>query len=601
MEYTSYKSLRTMILKAVDQKPDISIDELRKFQSYETQLENVNLENSQERPVSSEVNELKKYHSQPEHTHSLPLSSNPSNTRKCYRCNGPRAHECLKNSIKGSFSKGKANINVVESYAQTMVPQYTENFEEELGQGTETLQIAQQGKEDEAQILQIAQQGKEDEPQILQIAQQGKEDEAQILQIAQQGKEDEPQILQIAQQGKEDETQILQIAQQGKEDETQILQIAQQGKENEPQVLQIAQQGKEDEPQVLQIAQQGKEEDTNILQIAKQGKEEDTNILQIAKQGKEEDTNILQIAKQGKEEDTKILQIARQGKEEATKILQIEKQGKEDDTQIKCMFNSSKGRCYTDPLRFNTEEGRCYTDPSQFNSIRRRCFTDLLDDKVQLSLSIGHDLQIMQSQIPQRIKELPKNSPFKNPDPCPCSENSVKDTSVGHNSVNGFLKIMKEHFEPIQGASPHFFTKGETVAIQLVTGKQVTGKLIQFMLQSHTVHSMAKIQDQVHTRHLIQVRKHVHEDYEEMIDGLDTPPQTSPPSSEHSRPLSTSSSSRTRTKCQEASGLRTSTLQPPIQALILLYKGRCRVPRRKQRLLYWHSVSLEDSRTSEEK
>ncbi|CAD5224754.1 unnamed protein product [Bursaphelenchus xylophilus] len=233
------------------------------------------------------------------------------------------------------------------------------------------------------------------------------------------------------------------------------------------------------------------------------------------------------------------------------------------------MFNSSKGRCYTDPLRFNPEEGRCYTDPSQFNSIRRRCYTDLLDDKVQLSLSIGHDLQIMQSQIPPRIKELPKNSPFKDPDPCPCSENPVTDTSVGHNSS---LKIMKEHFKPIQGARPHSFTKGEMVAIQLVTGKQVTGKLIQFMLQSRTVHSMAKIQDRVHTRHLIQVRKRVHEDYEEMIDGLDTPPQTSPPISEQSRPLSNCSSSTTRTKCQEASGLQTPTLQPPFQALILLYR-----------------------------
>uniref|UniRef100_A0A1I7SI81 Uncharacterized protein n=1 Tax=Bursaphelenchus xylophilus TaxID=6326 RepID=A0A1I7SI81_BURXY len=202
-------------------------------------MEDVNLGNSHEPTVSSEVNELKKYHSQPEHTHSLPLSSNSSNTRKCYRCNGPRAHECLKNSIEGSFNKGKANINVVEYYAQTMVSQYTENFKEEMGQGTHSIQM------------------------------------------------------------------------------------------------------------------------------------------------------------------------------------------REDDTQIptfKCTFNSSKGRCYTDPLRFNSKEGRCYTGPSQFNSIRR-CYTDLLDDKVQLSLSIGHDLQIMQSQIPQRIKELPKNSPFKDPDPCPCSEN----------------------------------------------------------------------------------------------------------------------------------------------------------------------------------
>ncbi|CAD5235398.1 unnamed protein product [Bursaphelenchus xylophilus] len=342
-------------------------------------MEDVNLGNSHEPTVSSEVNELKKYHSQPEHTHSLPLSSNSSNTRKCYRCNGPRAHECLKNSIEGSFNKGKANINVVEYYAQTMVSQYTENFKEEMGQGTHSIQM------------------------------------------------------------------------------------------------------------------------------------------------------------------------------------------REDDTQIptfKCTFNSSKGRCYTDPLRFNSKEGRCYTGPSQFNSIRR-CYTDLLDDKVQLSLSIGHDLQIMQSQIPQRIKELPKNSPFKDPDPCPCSENSVTDTSVGHNSFNGSLKVRKEHSKPIHGARPHSFTKGEMVAIQLVTGKQVTGKLIQ-------------------------LRKRVHEDYEydEMVEEVNsTPPASSssnlfayfPVPNRSNGPEDRNPLARRvepKPKCQEATGLQ-STLHLPIQALILLHKGRC--------------------------
>ncbi|CAD5224756.1 unnamed protein product [Bursaphelenchus xylophilus] len=307
----SYKSLRSMILKAVDQKPDIAIDELRKvLKSFETRMDDVNLRNSLDPRASEGHNDdaCRKKKSSHLRFNNITINNVVSEDTGDYvtlQVNsistkfridsgadmtviGPETWKHLNRptltpfkipcqsvdgsslSIKGSFTatlettllsgkaskelgiitlynKGKANINVVEPYAQTMVPQYTENFEEELGQTTNTLQIAQQVKEDEPQILQIAQQGKEDEPQILQIAQQGKEDEPQILQIAQQGKEDEPQILQIARQGKEEDTKILQIAKQGKEDETQILQIAKQGKEDETQILQIAKQGKEDD------------------------------------------------------------------------------------------------------------------------------------------------------------------------------------------------------------------------------------------------------------------------------------------------------------------------------------------------------------------
>ncbi|CAD5225048.1 unnamed protein product [Bursaphelenchus xylophilus] len=110
----SYKSIRSMILKAVDQKPDITIDELRKvLKSFETRMEDVNLGNSHDPSTSYEVNELQKYHRRPKYTpRGKTVHRNKNQTAKsagdytCYKCNGPHlATSCQKTNLCCAFCK----------------------------------------------------------------------------------------------------------------------------------------------------------------------------------------------------------------------------------------------------------------------------------------------------------------------------------------------------------------------------------------------------------------------------------------------------------------------------------------------------------------
>ncbi|CAD5208869.1 unnamed protein product [Bursaphelenchus xylophilus] len=98
------------------------------------------------------------------------------------------------------------------------------------------------------------------------------------------------------------------------------------------------------------------------------------------------------------------------------------------------------------------------------------------------------------------------------------------DKSDDITQLNRSQKIMKKKFDSHHGARPRFFTKGEMVTIQLVTGKRVTGKLIQFLGKT-----MAKVQvqDQVHTRHFNQIWKRFPYEYDTMVEEENNTPPAS--------------------------------------------------------------------------
>ncbi|CAD5231829.1 unnamed protein product [Bursaphelenchus xylophilus] len=99
------------------------------------------------------------------------------------------------------------------------------------------------------------------------------------------------------------------------------------------------------------------------------------------------------------------------------------------------------------------------------------------------------------------------------------------DKSDDITQLNRSQKIMKKKFDSHHGARPRFFTKGEMVTIQLVTGKRVTGKLIQFLGKT-----MAKVQvqDQVHTRHFNQIWKRFPYEYDTMVEEENNTPPVVP-------------------------------------------------------------------------